>query len=295
MRTNEGYIPTSDGLRLFCQQTGSGRDAVVIPGAWLLDSNLLPLAARRTLVLYDVRGRGRSSAVRDESQLGMDRELDDLELVRKHFGLERMSLVGWSYLGAEVVLYAIRHPRRVSRILQICPIPPRAEPYMRQDAAVRSSRQDPGAQNKIARMREAGFHNSDPAAFCRAWYDTFLRTIVADPASVPRVRIRCDLPNEHPDRMARVMASMFTSLGNWDWRGDLGRLIVPTLTLAGDKDTFPLDGSREWTASLPNSRLFIMQDVGHLPFAEAPELFIAAAEVFLRGAWPDSAVELSGR
>ena len=103
MRTHEGYIPTSDGLRLFYQQTGSGRDAVVIPGAWLLDSNLLPLAARRTLVLYDVRGRGRSSAVRDESQLGMDRELDDLELVRKHFGLERMSLVGWSYLGAEVV------------------------------------------------------------------------------------------------------------------------------------------------------------------------------------------------
>ncbi len=86
-----------------------------------------------------------------------------------------------------------------------------------------------------------------------------------------------------------------TSDGNWDWRGDLGRLIVPTLTLAGDKDTFPLDGSREWTASLPNSRLFVMQDVGHLPFAEAPELFIAAAEVFLRGAWPDSEVELSGR
>ena len=69
----------------------------------------------------------------------------------------------------------------------------------------------------------------------------------------------------------------------------------PNLDPRGDKDTFPLDGSREWTASLPNSRLFIMQDVGHLPFAEAPELFIAAAEVFLRGAWPDSAVELSGR
>ena len=95
--------------------------------------------------------------------------------------------------------------------------------------------------------------------------------------------------------MAAVMASMFTSLGDWDWRGDLVGLAVPTLTLAGDQDTFPLDGSREWTASLPNSRLFVMRDVGHLPFTEAPELFIASAEVSLRGAWPDSAVELPGR
>ncbi len=45
MQTNEGYITTIDGLQLLYQQTGSGRDTVIIPGAWLLDSNLLPLAA----------------------------------------------------------------------------------------------------------------------------------------------------------------------------------------------------------------------------------------------------------
>lgn len=281
-------LRTDDGADLFYRCVGSGGEAVVVLGGSLLDQELLPLVAGRELIFYDTRGRGRSDPIRDPSRLGIERELEDLEQLRAHLRLERFSLVGWSVLGAVVALYALRHPERVARILQICPIPPRARPHMAADAAARARRRDPDAERHLDALREAGLPGRDPAAFCRAWYAAFLPTIVGEPARWTCVRVPCELPNEHPDPLAQVGGALFASLGDWDWREDLARLPVPVLTMAGERDTFPLAGAREWAHTLPDGRLLVMEGAGHAPFAESPERFLAAAESFLSGGWPQA-------
>ena len=45
--------------------------------------------------------------------------MQDIETVRRHFGLERVSVMGYSYLGKVAVMYAMAHPERVDRIVQL--------------------------------------------------------------------------------------------------------------------------------------------------------------------------------
>lgn len=52
---------------------------------------------------------------------GAHNDVRDLEAVRHHFQLERVSLLGHSYLGIVVALYAMKHPDRVNRVVQIGP------------------------------------------------------------------------------------------------------------------------------------------------------------------------------
>src|SRR5262245_4178052 len=106
MAHREGTIATTDGLHLYYQLVGSGSPTVVIPNGTPLAEDFARLAANRTLILYDVRNRGRSETVTDPSRLerGVLHDVDDLDAVRAHFGLREMILIGHSYVGFTVML-----------------------------------------------------------------------------------------------------------------------------------------------------------------------------------------------
>lgn len=122
----EGYVSTADGVRLYYREVGSGDPVLVVPFATWLARDLEPLAQKRRVIFYDMRGRGRSELVRDSARIGMEHDVADLEAVRLHFKLDRMQLLGYSYLGAMVVLYTAKHPQHVERVVQVGPVPPRA-------------------------------------------------------------------------------------------------------------------------------------------------------------------------
>ena len=54
-----------------------------------------------------------------------------------------------------------------------------------------------------------------------------------------------------------------------------------------------LKGSRVWVSSLGNARLLVVQEAGHLPFVEQPEVFYPAVDTFLKGEWPAGAEVVS--
>ncbi len=64
---------------------------------------------------------------------------------------------------------------------------------------------------------------------------------------------------------------------------------VPTLIIHGSDDAIPLASSEEWAATLPNARLLVIQECGHFPFLEAPDVFFPAVERFVAGSWPEEA------
>lgn len=121
MTGSEGHVVVEPGIRLYYRVLGEGPDTVVIPAATWWSRQADRLARGRRVALYDPRGRGRSDSIADNVPVGFDAEVGDLEALRGALGIERMALMGWSYLGAVVVLYTIAHPDRVTRLVQVGP------------------------------------------------------------------------------------------------------------------------------------------------------------------------------
>jgi pimeloyl-ACP methyl ester carboxylesterase len=214
--------------------------------------------------------------------------------VRTHFRIGRMSLIGWSYLGAMVAHYALRHPEHVTLLVQVDPIPPRRDPYTAQDNAERRRRADDAAYERLQAMQREGLPQKDPVAYCRASNGFYGPLQFADPRAYARQKADpCVYRTEWPDNLMLVFAK--APFGQpYDWRREIARLRVPTLIVHGDKDPIPLAGSREWAAR-PNARLLVIPDAGHPPFIERPDLFFPAVDDFLRGRWPKMAAVIADR
>jgi len=67
----------------------------------------------------------------------------------------------------------------------------------------------------------------------------------------------------------------------YDWRHRLADLNVATLVIHGERDLVPAGEARETAALLPQARLALIRDAGHMPFWEAPEQFFTLVEEFL--------------
>jgi len=67
----------------------------------------------------------------------------------------------------------------------------------------------------------------------------------------------------------------------------LHRIDVPTLLLWGDTDRiFPKEHALAYQRSIPNAKLVIVPDCGHVPQIEQPDAFVAAFESFVDGRRP---------
>jgi proline iminopeptidase len=126
MRSSEGYVTTRDGVRLYVRRVGDGPGAVIVPNGIYLMPDFARIASGRTVLFYDVRNRGLSDTITDESRIaqGIRHDVDDLETVRRDAGFDRIAVVGHSYVGLTVILYAMKYPEHVDRVIQMGPIPP---------------------------------------------------------------------------------------------------------------------------------------------------------------------------
>jgi pimeloyl-ACP methyl ester carboxylesterase len=283
---DSGYVATDDGIRLFYRTVGDGPLTVVIPVALYLDPALRPLAApERRLVFYDLRARGRSDAG-DRSQVTLDREVADLEAVRRGLGIDTMVLVGWSGLGMELAVYTMRHPKRVSRLVQVTPVAARDLPYNEVAFRTRAERTDSAALAALEARHQRGDFGADPAAYCRALWEVTGPANFADPGHMADVPDACRFPNEYPDSLNLLFEALLGSFDGYDWRDAVATLRIPRLVIQGAEDAFSLEGTREWVPPESNACLLVVERAGHFPFLERPDVFFPAVDGFLRGNWP---------
>ena len=291
--SSEGYVPVETGVRLYYRRIGARKNWVVSPMASWLTEPLTPLATPdRTLLLYDTRGRGRSDLV-DPSRISFENELSDLEAIRKHFGIDRMALIGWSHYGMMVTVYATRHPERVQRIVAITPGGPRSDPYLRQGMDTIRSRVDGTKYQELGEKKKAGGFDQDPAGYCKALNAVLRPAFFTDPADIGKMTFdECAFQTEWPDNQEKWWGALFASMTPWDYREKARALSMPRLIIQGGKDFIPLEGSREWAEGNPHARLLLIPGVGHHPFVENAPAFRAAVDSFLDGRWPDGAEEV---
>jgi pimeloyl-ACP methyl ester carboxylesterase len=69
-----------------------------------------------------------------------------------------------------------------------------------------------------------------------------------------------------------------------DSRPDLARISCPTLVLVGEQDQLtPPERAREMAEAIPDARLVIVPDSGHLSTLEQPDAVTAALEAWIEG------------
>lgn len=284
----EGQVTTDDGVRLHYTESGAGPQVVVVPLGFYLEPYLLEhLARSRRVIMYDPRNRGRSQAA-PLSTISLDRQLRDLENLRESLRLDRFALIGWSGMGMEMAVYAIRHPQRVSRLIQISPVPPAAA-IMREAGDARAGRVDRAAQAALDARQKAGEFRADPALYCRLDNEISLPSSFADAALARQVVDVCAYDNEHPVNLWPYFGALLSSFGDYDLREALRGLKTPRLVVHGREDGIPMAGARAWTDGYGQSRLLLVSPAGHFPFIEQRTAVLAAIDEFLDGRWPAAA------
>ena len=297
----EGFILTQDGVRLFYKVVGSGAETLVAvhggPGNSLtsIEPDLEPLAKNRTVIYYDQRGNGRSDVIKDHEKLSISKHIEDLEAVRTHFKLDKMTLLGNSWGGLLIGFYAAAHPERVARLIFHCPASPTQTLLAEMDREVkrRLNRQYNDEQrNRFATVAnlETWLKVADPRAVCREFYLTILAVYVFKPESMKLLKgDLCSGPEDAVRNQQLVNRQIWRALGSWDLRSSLGAVKAPALVIHGAADVIPLESSEAWVRAMPNARLLMINGAGHIPQIEQPAIFFKAVETFLKGSFPADA------
>lgn len=295
-KTPEAFVEAGNDVRLFYRVLGTGGDTLVIlhggPGLTMdyLLEDFRPLSAQHTLVFYDQRGTGRSTLVSDSAALDAQRFADDLEALRRHFGLEKLTLLGHSWGAAVAALYTMRFPERVQRLLIVGGVPLRQSALHETFVHLANSR-DSTTRRQMQELQDKRRADPGDVAACRAYYVLWFEPFFADPAAATRVKGDFCAGTEASRRNKILAVDRFTSasLGAYDWRSSLEPIEAPTLVIHGAKDVIALSNAREWAATMPNARLLALEGIGHFTYVEAPDRFFSAVDTFLRGGWPNGA------
>lgn len=288
LKSAEGYIQTNDSVRIFYRLLGEGKDTIVVFhgggfGSSYLVSDLTPLAAHHTLLFFDQPGTGFSSVVRDTARLNINRFVQDVEIVRKHFRIQQMKVLAHSNGGLLFGYYAIVHPENVASIILI-------NPTGASQRWKNSNRFDSISQVILTQNRK--LYRTAPADSIKSCWDYYAVWARGKfPTPLHTRRMWGDVCNcNQQNLMNPILFYSLQSMGKWDLTAQLSKVKARTLIVAGDKDETPVDAWEEWKMSLPNSQLLIIPGTGHLPYVDNPAVFFAAAEQFLQNKTPDNSV-----
>jgi proline iminopeptidase len=288
-----GYVTTSDSARLYYRIIGHAADTIIaIHGGPGMDHESIfgdfkVLAEHHTVIFYDQRGGGKSTLPADTMTLVAKRQVQDLDELRKHFGLARVTLVAHSYGPLLAASYAIAHPDNVKRMVFFGPVPPRRGDFWQRYAKNLNARLD---STQRAQMMKASRMMTSPTGNtrqgCRDYWAIATRPRLAEPdRTLPLLKSDLCATDPAGIRYGNVTGNhvIMNSYGDWDLRAQLRTLQIPTLIVHGEEETIPMDLVEEWVTSLPQARLFKVPRAAHFTYAERPELVWPEVEAFLAG------------
>jgi proline iminopeptidase len=286
-----GYIHTKDSASLYYRIYGSQGDTILFlhggPGGNLETpiEGYLPIAAKHVIISYDQRGGGRSNTP-DSLSLNLNQHVEDIESVRQHFGLTKMSIYGLSWGGTLALFYANKYPNYVSRLIIDGPMPPAKEPFDKErwdryEIAVTElcRKRAEAAQAKDIEWYIAECKKSRGISWRVQYYDT--ANLLLDIGRAKRAA--SGIPGINSLAQRRTM----NSLGNWDFRPIMALVAAPTLLVTGTHAYPPKEQLLIWSTTMPNAKVLIIPNSGHETAQfENPGYFFKAIEEFLNGKWP---------
>jgi pimeloyl-ACP methyl ester carboxylesterase len=273
----------ADGTRLAYHQAGEGRPLICLPGGPMQASAYLGdlggLSAHRSLVLLDLRGTGESAIPADPATYRCDRQVDDVEALRVHLGLDRIDLLGHSAGAALALLYAARHPDRIGRLALINPSPRAVglevtDLDRRQLAELRQGEPwFPDAFAALERIWSGDATAADWKAIAPFTYGRW--------DAVSQAHLALEASQTNADA-----AAIYYSAGAIDpeaVRSALAHLRAPVLLVAGEYDVaLPPKRAAEYAGLFPQAELAVQPGGGHVPWLDDPDWFVQTLAGFWR-------------
>jgi 3-oxoadipate enol-lactonase len=259
MATVSGLAPVN-GTQLHYEVCGQGHPLVLIHGVTLdhrmWESQIASFADAFTILRYDVRGFGKSAT----PEVTYD-HADDLDALLHYLNISSAHVLGLSLGGRIALNFALKHPRRLRRLVAV-------------DAGLEGyvfAGGNPAAA-VVAKARESGI---DPAK--RAWLEHPI------------------FDTTRPHRSAfELVRKMVNSYSGWHWLNKdphrsepkaierLHAIRAPTLVITGEKDTADYHEIKSILCrNISGAKSASIPQAGHLCSMEAPQEFNKLVMTFL--------------
>jgi len=266
------FCTASDGVRIAYALAGQG-PPLVKAANWLnhleydwqspIWSHLLhELAARYQLIRYDERGNGLSDW--DVADISFEAFVRDLESVVEAAKLKRFALLGISQGCAVSIVYAIRHPERVSHLV------------LYGGFARGRTRRDPDHAKTLLSIVEQGWGKENPA------FRQFFTSLFFPDGTPEQMQWFNDLQRmtTSTENAMRIMRAT----GELDISDLLSQVKVPTLVLHCRNDAAVVfDEGRRLAAGIPGAKFVALESRNHLVLESEPawEKFSSEMTAFL--------------
>jgi pimeloyl-ACP methyl ester carboxylesterase len=236
-----------NGLRMYYEIHGTGQPLVLLHGGGSTIETSFgafrpQLAKARQVIAVEEQAHGRTADI--DRPLSFAQTADDVAALLGQLGIEQADVVGYSNGGTTALQLALRHPRRVRRIVAMSAI-----------------------------VKKDGM----PADFWGFMKNASLRDMPAElQDAYKRVAPRPqDLQTMHDKCVARMLA--FADFEHEDLRG----LNVPVLIMVGDADVVRPEHAVEMFRLLPRARLAILPGVDHMAMVKRTDTSLRMIEAFL--------------
>ncbi len=245
-----------DGVRLYYEVHGAGPTILLTHGysssSLMWKGQVEPLSKTHRLVIWDMRGHGKSDYPEDQAAYSEAATVADMAALLDAVDA-RTAIVGGLSLGGYMSLaFNAAHPERVEALLIID-----TGPGYRKDEA-----RDGWNQNAIRtaeRWERDGLNRSGPAS--------------------PEAGLS---QHRSADGLAKAARGMLTQR-DATVMNSLPTIAVPSLVVVGANDTPFLTASDYMAAKIPGAKKAVIPDAGHAANIDQPAAFNAAVMGFLEG------------
>ena len=276
------YAITEDGIRLYYEETGTGRPVIFVHEfagdlrSW--EPQLRHFGRRYRCVVFNARGYPPSDVPESPTAYSQTLAADDIKTVLDHLAIDRGHIVGLSMGGFAALHFGFRHPHRaLSLCLAGCGYgaEPEKRASFRAEAEViadfiKSAKMPAFAEKYAYGPTRVQFENKDPRGFAE------FKRMLAEHSALGSANTQLGVQRGRP--------SLF------DLVEDMKRLTVPTLVLSGDEDWPCLLPGILMKKNIPSAALSVMANCGHTINLEAPDEFNRMLGEFMAqvdsGRWP---------
>lgn len=288
----DGKYYTVNGAKLWTVSLGKGDPIFFIAGGpggshyglRSFDS----LYTTNTLVYFDGLGRGKSDTAKDVREYSLERDIEDLEGLRKAMGYSSINILGHSYGGLVAQGYAIKYPQNVKHLILANTFHSFVMWQENDDNSNREIRVNyPEVWDTLMKIRELGAISSDPIhqeIYGKVPYG-FLYAY--NPNNF-RGKKRKPYPNPFNPAVYYQMVGkdgdfiVGSDIGNFDFRKQLKDLKMPILILAGRYDRVAVPWMQvKYKTYCPQAQFEMFEFSGHNPQVEEPEKEFAIIRAFL--------------
>lgn len=246
------------------------------------------LSTTNKLVYYDAFGRGKSDTAKVVTEYSLERDIDDLEDLRKEMGFDKINILGHSYGGVVAQGYAIKYPENVSHLI----IANSFHSYLMWQENCDNSNHEiktnyPEIWEELMEVRMQGFVSSDPVH-----YEIYDRVPYGFLYSYNPENFKPSGRKPYPNPLNRKLYYQLvgrdgdflitSDIGTFDYRKELKNLKMPILIYGGRYDRVAVPRMMvQFKTYCPQAEFVIFEESGHNPQVEEPTKLFALIREFL--------------